>query len=86
MKQAERHLSDGVHPRLLCEGIELAKTAVLDYVDKVRIKKDCLNRDLLMQVCDLSSPCMLHMAACIGSWQLGLHCCIAVPLRCDSAD
>ena len=26
MKQAERHLSDGVHPRLLTEGIELAKT------------------------------------------------------------
>jgi T-complex protein 1 subunit zeta len=25
MKQAERHLSDGVHPRLLCEGIDLAK-------------------------------------------------------------
>ena len=25
MKQAERHLADGVHPRLLCEGIDLAK-------------------------------------------------------------
>lgn len=25
MKQAERHLLDGVHPRLMCEGIHLAK-------------------------------------------------------------
>uniref|UniRef100_A0A7S3I7L4 Chaperonin n=2 Tax=Choreotrichia TaxID=141411 RepID=A0A7S3I7L4_9SPIT len=60
MKQAERHLSDGVHPRLLCEGIELAKTAVLDYVDKVRIKKDCLNRDLLMQVAQASLRTKMH--------------------------
>ena len=29
MKQAERHLSDGVHPRLVCEGIDLAKERVL---------------------------------------------------------
>jgi T-complex protein 1 subunit zeta len=50
MKQAERHLSDGVHPRLLCEGIELAKIAVLEFVDKVKMEKDCLNHDLLVQV------------------------------------
>jgi T-complex protein 1 subunit zeta len=50
MKQAERHLSDGVHPRLLCEGIELAKTEVLKFVDNIKMKKDCLNHDLLVQV------------------------------------
>lgn len=50
MKQAERHLSDGVHPRLLCEGIELAKTEVLKFVDNAKMEKDCLNRDLLVQV------------------------------------
>merc|ERR1719287_166556 len=34
MKQAERHLTDGVHPRLLCEGIDLAKDRVLAYIDQ----------------------------------------------------
>lgn len=40
----------GVHPRLLCEGIELAKTAVLEFVDNMKIKKDTLDRDLLIQI------------------------------------
>merc|ERR1719238_1732002 len=40
MKQAERHLSDGVHPRLLCEGIELAKTHLLKYIDGIKVAKE----------------------------------------------
>ena len=48
--QAERHFSDGVHPRLLCEGVELAKTAVLEFIDSAKIQKDTLNRDLLIQI------------------------------------
>ena len=60
MKQAERHLSDGVHPRLLCEGIELAKTAVLDFVDRTRIKKDTLDRSLLVQIAQASLRTKMH--------------------------
>merc|ERR1719399_27170 len=42
MKQAERHLSDGVHPRLLCEGIEQAKDVVLQFLESVRMQKNTL--------------------------------------------
>jgi len=60
MKQAERHFADGVHPRLLCEGIELAKTAVLEFVDNMKIKKDTLDRDLLIQIAKASLRTKMH--------------------------
>mmetsp|Transcript_16061 Transcript_16061/g.34864 ORF Transcript_16061/g.34864 Transcript_16061/m.34864 type:complete len:533 (-) Transcript_16061:444-2042(-) len=60
MRQAERHLSDSVHPRLICEGIELAKTAVLEFVDGMKIEKDTLNRDLLKQIAQCSLRTKLH--------------------------
>merc|ERR1719213_147669 len=44
MKQAERHLTDGVHPRLLCEGIDLAKERVLSYIDTSKLVMDTTNR------------------------------------------
>jgi len=49
MKQAERHLSDGVHPRLLCDGIDLAKGAVLDFIDQSKLKMEP-TRDLLLKI------------------------------------
>ena len=60
MKQAERHLSDGVHPRLLCEGIELAKERVLEYIDKTRIETDTTKRDLLVQIAQASLRTKMH--------------------------
>jgi len=60
MKQAERHMSDGVHPRLLCDGIELAKAAVLKYVDEMKIKKDTLDRALLIQIAQCSLRTKMH--------------------------
>jgi len=60
MKQAERHLSDGVHPRLLCEGIELAKTAVLDFLDnKAKVSKT-MDRPLLLQIAQASLRTKMH--------------------------
>jgi len=50
MKQAERHLSDGVHPRLLCDGIDLAKAEVLDFIDNLKMKKNTDDRVLLCQI------------------------------------
>jgi len=49
MKQAERHLSDGVHPRLLCDGIDKAKASVLEYIDGAKIALEP-TRDLLVKV------------------------------------
>jgi T-complex protein 1 subunit zeta len=61
MKQAERHLSDGVHPRLLCEGIEAAKGAVLQFLDSVRVAKDCTDRPLLLQIAQASLRTKMHV-------------------------
>lgn len=60
MKQAERHISDGVHPRLLCDGIELAKTRVLEYIDEVRVEKDTRDRALLLQIAEASLRTKMH--------------------------
>merc|ERR1719161_122559 len=60
MKQAERHLSDGVHPRLLCEGIDLAKEKVLAYIDASGKKMDTSNRALLIQIAQASLRTKMH--------------------------
>ena len=60
MKQAERHLSDGVHPRLLTEGIELAKEHVLKYIDESALKMDTSSRALLMQIAQASLRTKMH--------------------------
>jgi len=60
MKQAERHLSDGVHPRLLCDGIELAKAEALKVLENTRVKKDTQDRDLLVQIASASLRTKMH--------------------------
>jgi len=59
MKQAERHLTDGVHPRLLCEGIELAKTHLLKYIDSIKVTKE-MERPLLLQIAQASLRTKMH--------------------------
>merc|ERR1711988_1374271 len=60
MKQAERHLSDGVHPRLLCEGIEIAKDVVLKFLESIRMEKNTLDHNLLMQIAAASLRTKMH--------------------------
>ena len=60
MKQAERYLTDGVHPRLICEGIEMAKTQVLKFVDSMKTKKDMNDRALLVQIAAASLRTKMH--------------------------
>ena len=54
MKQAERVLGEGVHPRIVVEGFELAKTAVLELLEKfkkdVNVSQDEPDRELLTMV------------------------------------
>ena len=60
MKQAERHLTDGVHPRLLTEGIEAAKEHILKYIDSSALKMDTTNRDLLVKIASASLRTKMH--------------------------
>ena len=43
-----------MHPRLLCDGIELAKADALQVLDATRQKKDTLDRDLLIKIASAS--------------------------------
>ena len=49
MRQAERYLGEGVHPRILVDGIELAKKQVLEFLESFKLKKE-MNKELLMDL------------------------------------
>eukprot|EP01104_Vermistella_antarctica_P015805 TRINITY_DN525_c0_g1_i1.p1 TRINITY_DN525_c0_g1~~TRINITY_DN525_c0_g1_i1.p1 ORF type:complete len:584 (+),score=188.01 TRINITY_DN525_c0_g1_i1:167-1753(+) len=51
MKQAEKFLSEGVHPRVLTDGLEEAKVRALQCLDEMKVEKDAVNdRELLLSV------------------------------------
>jgi len=50
MKQAERFIDEEVHTRFITEGYDLARQKSLDFLDKFKIKKDTLDRELLISV------------------------------------
>lgn len=37
LKQAERYTSEGVHPRILADGIEVAKNSLTDFLDTFKV-------------------------------------------------
>lgn len=49
LKQAERYISEGLHPRIITEGFELAKKESLKFLDTFQIKKT-VDRELLRSV------------------------------------
>jgi len=61
MKQSERFLSEGLHPRIIADGFELAKERALDFLEKFKIKKDTTkDRELLIAVARTSLRSKLH--------------------------
>lgn len=60
MKQAERYLADGLHPRLICEGIQAAKGRVLEFLDVVKQDVPVGDRDFLIKVASSSLRTKLH--------------------------
>nr|AAM12859.1 chaperonin containing TCP-1 zeta subunit [Physarum polycephalum] len=55
LKQSERYLAEGLHPRVLTEGFDLAKGRSLQFLESFKVKKDALDRELLMNVARASS-------------------------------
>ncbi|KAJ1649844.1 T-complex protein 1 subunit zeta, partial [Dispira simplex] len=49
LKQAERYISEGLHPRVVTEGFEAAKQEALKFLDEFRVKKP-MDRELLVSV------------------------------------
>jgi T-complex protein 1 subunit zeta len=59
MRQAERYLGEGVHPRTVVDGIELAKSEILKFLEDFKIKKE-MTRDLLLEVAATSLATKIH--------------------------
>jgi T-complex protein 1 subunit zeta len=60
MRQAERYIGEGVHPRIIVDGIEKAKAECLRFLDTFQVKQSELSRDLLIQVARTSLNTKIH--------------------------
>lgn len=47
MKNAERYLQEGTHPRVLTEGFDVAKKAVLEMLDTFKVPVEATDREML---------------------------------------
>lgn len=53
MKQAERYISEGMHPRVLVDGFEIAKKATLEFLEKLKtpvVMGDSPDKEILKMV------------------------------------
>ncbi|KAK9802062.1 hypothetical protein WJX73_009618 [Symbiochloris irregularis] len=60
MKQAERYLNEGLHPRVIVEGFELAKQAALSFLDSFKLPAGADDRELLRCVARTSLRTKLY--------------------------
>ena len=60
MRQAERYLGEGVHPRILVDGIELAKKETLAFLEKKKIAHPDVSKELLVEVARASLMTKVH--------------------------
>ena len=50
LKQAERFISEGVHPRVIVDGFEIAREASLNYLDQFKQSPESFDREFLLQI------------------------------------
>ena len=50
MKQAEALISEGVHPRVVTEGLDIAKKEAIKVLDSMKVPVNVTNRDMLLDV------------------------------------
>lgn len=59
MKQAQRLYQDGIHPRMITDGYELAKVETLKFLDSFRSKQQ-IDRQVLLSIARTSLGTKLH--------------------------
>lgn len=59
LKQANRYVSEGLHPRIINEGFELAKKKALQVLEDLKVEKE-MDRDTLIQVARTSLRTKVH--------------------------
>merc|ERR1712086_255945 len=59
LKQAERYLGEGVHPRLIADGFDIAKALAIECLDNFKIEKE-VDRELLISVARTALRTKVH--------------------------
>ena len=59
MRQAERFLGEGVHPRIVVDGLELAKAECMKFLETFKMTPE-ITRDLLLEVAKTSLNTKIH--------------------------
>ncbi|KAI9788194.1 MAG: T-complex protein 1 subunit zeta [Peltula sp. TS41687] len=59
LKQADRYISEGLHPRIITDGYEIAKTEALKFLDSFKMEKK-VDRELLLSVARTSLSTKLN--------------------------
>ncbi|KKK16389.1 t-complex protein [Aspergillus rambellii] len=61
LKQADRYISEGLHPRVITDGYEIAKNETLKFLDQYKIERT-IDRELLLSVARTSLSTKLNNA------------------------
>ncbi|KAG9242267.1 chaperonin Cpn60/TCP-1 family [Calycina marina] len=59
LKQADRYISEGLHPRIITDGYEIAKAESLNFLDSFKLEKE-VDRELLLSVARTSLSTKLN--------------------------
>ncbi|KFQ33062.1 T-complex protein 1 subunit zeta, partial [Merops nubicus] len=59
LKQADLYISEGLHPRIVAEGFEIAKEKALEVLDQVKVTKE-MDRETLIDVARTSLRTKVH--------------------------
>ncbi|CAO3585595.1 unnamed protein product [Absidia cylindrospora] len=62
LKQAERYISEGLHPRVITEGYDIAKKESLQFLEKIKTEQASPDRELLVSVARTSLRTKVHRA------------------------
>jgi T-complex protein 1 subunit zeta len=60
LKQAERHLGEGVQPRMICDGLDIAKKVSAEFLETFKVKKGSIDREALNCVSRTALRTKLH--------------------------
>ena len=61
LKQADRYIQEGLHPRVITDGFEIAKTETLKFLDTFKITRE-IDRDLLLSIAKTSLSTKINAA------------------------
>uniref|UniRef100_A0A8C8UBX5 Chaperonin containing TCP1 subunit 6B n=1 Tax=Peromyscus maniculatus bairdii TaxID=230844 RepID=A0A8C8UBX5_PERMB len=59
LKQADLYISEGLHPRIIAEGFDAAKTKALEVLDEIKVEKE-MKREILLDVARTSLRTKVH--------------------------